>query len=118
MDLSKNLIPAVACLALVLAVGLACSGSSAKDLKQAGPEFVGVWNSAEGGRIVIRSDGSGDYVNGGTKVTGGSARVSDSEKTLSLTIIGVGPTFKIDKAPDGDKMTLDGVVYKKAKLDE
>lgn len=100
-------------IAALFIVGIACGGSGAADAKQAGPEYVGAWVGSDGATITIRSDGSADYKSGGTSVTGGSAQVSEKEKTLKIGLLGLGPTFKIDKAPSGNEMTLDGIVFKK-----
>lgn len=102
-------------IAALMVVGLACSGGGDKaaDEKQAGPEFVGAWAAADGSTITIRSDGGGDYKIGGTSVTGGSAVVSESNKTLRITMLGMGSPMKIDKAPANGEMTIDGVVYKR-----
>jgi hypothetical protein len=112
----NNLTTLLLTLGMLLAVGLACSG--AKDARQAPTEYVGHWRSTDGANITIRPDGSADYRSGGTKVTGGKAQVSDSAKTLTITMLGMGPTFKVDKAPADDRMTLDGVVYKRVTAEE
>ncbi len=114
--MKRNLVAMFIAIAALMVVGLACSGGADKaaDEKQAGPEFVGAWAAADGSTITIRSDGGGDYKIGGTSVTGGSAVVSESNKTLRITMLGMGSPMKIDKAPANGEMTIDGVVYKKA----
>lgn len=98
---------------LLSLAGLGCGGGSkAADEKQAGSEYVGTWTSKDGSFITIRSDGSGDYKIGGTSVSGGKALVSDKDKTLRIAMLGMGSPMKIDKAPAGGEMTIDGVVYK------
>lgn len=100
---------AIAIVALVIAA-LACGGSSGKP---APTEYVGAWTGADGSTLTIRADGSGDYKSGGTSVTNGSVEIDDSGKTLTIKLLGMGPSFNIDKAPSGNKMTLSGVVYSK-----
>lgn len=101
-------------IAALLAIGLACGGgNTASDEKQAGPEFVGTWTSKDGSFITIRSDGGSDYKIGGSSVSGGSAKVSEKEKTLRIALLGMGSPMKIDKAPQNGEMTIDGIVYKK-----
>lgn len=111
-----NIISLLFATAVLMSVGLACSG--AKDARPAPAEYFGTWRASDGSSVTIRPDGSADYRSGATKVTGGKAQVSDSEKTLSITLVGMGPTFKIDKAPADDRMTLDGVVYKRDRVEE
>lgn len=94
-------------LALVIA-GLACGSSTPPP-----PQYVGVWTGADGALITIRADGGADYKSGGTSVTGGSVTIDEAAKTLKIGLAGLGPTFKIDKAPSGNEMTLDGNLYKK-----
>ena len=108
----NNLFLLVAALAAVVFAGIACSGGAA-DAKPAGPEFVGAWSAKDGSTITIRSDGSADYKSGSTTVSGGKAEVSEQEKTLRISLLGIGPKLKIDKPPANDEMTLDGVVYRK-----
>jgi hypothetical protein len=92
---------------LLFVLGFACG----KGDKPAPPEYVGAWTGDDGSTLTIRADGSGDYKNGGTTVTGGAVSVEGDK--LSITFVGVGPSFKIDKAPSGNQMTLEGVVYRK-----
>ncbi|MGE3466287.1 MAG: hypothetical protein AB7J13_05080 [Pyrinomonadaceae bacterium] len=98
----------VATVALMVA-GLACGSKTPPP-----PEYVGVWTSGDGATITIRSDGGADYKSGGTSVSGGSAVIDGSAKTLKISLASLGPTFKIDKAPTGNEMTLDGIVFKKS----
>ncbi len=98
----------------LLAIGLACGGgNNAADEKQAGPEFFGAWTAKDGSFITIRADGSADYKIGGTSVSGGSAKVSEKEKTLRIALLGMGSPMKIDKAPQNGEMTIDGIIFKK-----
>jgi hypothetical protein len=79
-------------------------------------EYAGHWTGSNGAIIDIRADGTGSYKSGPGAVNStvdGSVEINDAEKTLSVKFVGVGPTFKIDKAPSGDQMTLDGIVFKK-----
>lgn len=77
-------------------------------------QYVGVWTSGDGSTITIYSDGSGDYKSGNSSVSGGSVVVDEAAKTLKISLAGLGPTFKVEKAPDGGQMTLDGIVFKKS----
>ena len=105
----KNISSLLISLSAILIVGLAC-GSKTPPPSQ----YVGAWTGEDGSTITIRADGSGDYVSGGTKVTGGSVEVNEGEKSLKIKLVSMGPTFTIDKAPSGNRMTLSGVVYRKA----
>ena len=110
--LNNNQLNLMIALCLLFLVALACRGSG----KPAPSEYVGFWNGANGATIEIRANGGGDYDSGGsvrTTVSGGTVDINEAEKTLSIKFAGMGPTFKIDKAPDGAQMTLSGVVYKK-----
>lgn len=113
--MKRNAITITLTLFALVFVGLACGGGAPKaaDEKQAGSEFVGTWTSKDGSFITIRSDGSADYKIGSTSVSGGSALVSEKEKTLRVSLLGMGSPMKIDKAPENGEMTIDGVVYKK-----
>ncbi len=113
--LSNNRLNIIIVTLALLAIGLACGGSApkAEDEKQAGPEFVGAWTAKDGSFITIRPNGGADYKIGGTSVSGGSALVSEKEKTLRIALLGMGSPMKIDKAPANGEMTIDGIVYKK-----
>ncbi len=93
----------------LLVVGLACGSSTPPP-----PAYVGVWISGDGATITIRSDGGADYKSGGTSVSGGSAVIDETAKTLKISLASLGPTFKIDKPPTATEMTLDGIVFKKS----
>ncbi len=107
----KNTFTFALSLVLLGAIGLACGGSS----KPAPPEYVGFWTGAEGTTITIRADGGADYKsgNGNSNVSGGSFVMSEDGKSFKIGFAGMGPSFKIDKAPSGNQMTLDGIVFKK-----
>jgi ketosteroid isomerase-like protein len=94
---------------ILMVLGFACGKS--KDAKPVSADYFGAWTAEDGSTLTIRSDGSGDYRSGGTSVSGGTVEINEADKTLSITFVGVGPTFKIDKAPAGDQMKLDGLVY-------
>ncbi|MBK7705285.1 MAG: hypothetical protein IPJ30_05760 [Acidobacteria bacterium] len=96
-------------LGVLLMIGLACGGSS----KPAPSEYVGFWTGADGTTITIRADGGADYKSSNTSISGGGLEIDEAGKTLKITFASLGPSFTIDKAPDGNQMTLSGVVYKK-----
>ncbi|MBL8182162.1 MAG: hypothetical protein JNL64_11205 [Blastocatellia bacterium] len=108
--MKRNMISALLAAAALLTVGLACNMNK----KPAPAEYVGTWIATDGAKITISADGGGDYIsgNGSTKVTGGSFEMAEDGKSFKIGFAGMGPTFKIDKAPSGGQMTLDGVVYK------
>lgn len=106
--LSKNNFNLVIAAVFVLIVGLACGKSTPPP-----SQYVGVWKAADGTLITIRSDGGADYKSGSSSVSGGSVTVDEAAKTLKISLASLGPTFKIDKAPTGSEMTLDGIVFKK-----
>ena len=96
-------------LGIFFVVGFACGGSGTPPPSQ----YVGSWTGSDGTTMTIRSDGSADYKSGSSSVSGGGVTIDEAAKTLKITFASLGPTFKIDKAPDGNQMTLDGVVFKK-----
>lgn len=96
-------------LGIFFVVGFACGGSSTPPPSQ----YVGFWTGEDGSTITIRGDGGADYKFGGTSISGGSATIDESAKTLKISFASLGPSFTIDKAPSGNQMTLSGVVYKK-----
>jgi len=106
---SNNKVNAVFATLILLIVGLACGSNTPPP-----PQYVGVWTSSDGTIITIRSDGSADYKSNNSSVNGGSVTVDEAAKTVKIGLAGLGPTFKIDQAPSGDKMTLDGIVFKKS----
>ncbi|MBP9109349.1 MAG: hypothetical protein KBF83_07315 [Pyrinomonadaceae bacterium] len=105
----SNKVNLIFALGALMVVGLACGSSTPPPAA-----YVGAWASNDGATITIRSDGGADYKSGGTSVSGGSAVIDEAAKTLKISLAGLGPTFKIDKAPTGNEMTLDGIVFKKS----
>ena len=95
---------------ILFVVGFACGKGDGKPVPS---EYVGAWTGEDGSTLAIRGDNTGDYKSGSTSVSGGTVAIGDDNK-LSITFVGVGPSFTIDKAPSGNKMTLSGVVYRKS----
>ncbi len=104
----KNISALLISLSALLIVGLACGSKTPPPA-----QYVGAWTGEDGSTVTIRADGSGDYVSGGTKVSGASVEINEGEKSMKIKLVGMGPSFTIDKAPSGDRMTLSGVVYRK-----
>lgn len=104
----KNAVTFALAIGALMLVALGCGSNT-----PAPPAYVGVWSSGDGTTITIRSDGSADYKSSNSSVSGGGAVIDEAAKTLKISLAGLGPTFKIDKAPDGNQMTLDGIVFKK-----
>lgn len=98
-------------LAILIFVGLGCFGSS-RSSGTVPAEYVGDWNGSDGSTLRVRSDASGDFIAGGTKVENGSVDVKNGK--ISVTFFGIGKTLKIDEAPTGNKMKLEGVEYTKS----
>ena len=73
--------------------------------------YWGEWTGEDDSQVAIRADGSGDYRSGGTQVTGGTVTLDEAAATISIKFLGIGKTLKIDVPPQGNKMTLSGVVY-------
>ncbi len=108
--IGKNaVVSVILVLGIFFVVGFVCGGSSTPPPSQ----YVGFWTGEDGSTITIRGDGSADYKSGGTSVSGGSVTIDEGAKTLKVSFASLGPSFTIDKAPSGDRMTLSGVVYKK-----
>ncbi len=106
----KNSLTFAISLVILGVIGLACGGSG----KPAPAEYVGAWTGADGTTMTIRADGGADYKsgNGNSTVSGGSFVMNEDGKSFKIAFAGMGPSFRIDKAPSGGQMTLDGVVYK------
>lgn len=93
---------------ILFVLGFACNSGS----KPLPPEYVGVWTATDGSTITLRADATGDYKSGGTSVSGGAVEIEGN--TMTIKLVGLGPSFKIDKPPANGQMTLDGMVYRKA----
>jgi len=59
--------------------------------------FAGEWYGTRGTVITIRPDGSGDFRSRHTSVTGGRVNISDD--SLSIGLLGLAKTWRIDKRP-------------------
>lgn len=87
-------------------------------------QYVGVWESQDGQKLTIRQDGHAAYYgtmsggNGNLKMDTGRVDINSTANTLSVTILGMGRTFHIDKPPhkgnQGMEMTLDGAVFRQS----
>jgi hypothetical protein len=92
---------------ILFVLGFACNSGS----KPLPPEYVGVWTATDGTTVTLRSDATGDYRSGGTHVTGGAVEIEGN--TMTIKLVGMGPSFKIDQPPSNGQMTLDGMVYRR-----
>lgn len=110
--MKSNFTASILVLFALMVVGLACTGEK----KPAPPEYVGTWIATDDSKLTIRADGGCDYQsgNGNTTVTGGNFELAEDGKSFKTGFVGIGPSFKIDKAPSNGEMTLDGIVYKKS----
>lgn len=105
-------VSALLVLGVFVIVGLGCFGKS----KTAGTipaAYLGDWQGQDGTLLSIRADGTGDYKAGNTSVSGGTAEVNETDKTISITFVGMGKTLRIDEPPVGDQMKLDGIVFRR-----
>jgi hypothetical protein len=104
----KNAQSLAAITVLLAVLVLACGGG-----KPVPTKYQGTWKGTDGTRIYMDADGRSGFNKGSKKVDGGGAEIDESAKTLTISLFGISETWKIDKAPDGDEMTLDGVVFTK-----
>ena len=89
------------------------------------PEYVGDWQLAgsEPGQIRILPDGRAEcHVLKGTftvDFSGAQAQLAPDQKTLSIKVFFLGPTWRVDEPPhwkgDQFEMTLDGKVYRRVR---
>lgn len=110
--MKRNSSISILALFVLLMVGLACTGEK----RPAPPEYVGTWIAADDSTLTIRADGGCDYKsgNGNTTVTGGNFELAEDGKSFKTGFVGIGPSFKIDKAPSNGEMTLDGIIFKRS----
>lgn len=107
----------IVCL-LLLTVVLGCSeGGDPKveaETKPLPTSYVGTWTADDGSMVAIRSDASGDYKFGGKSVSGGSVEVDEDAKEIRFTMLGFDAgKYKIDQPPTGNRMKLDGLLYRR-----
>jgi len=77
--------------------------------------YAGKWVINDGTWLQIYNDGGANFESGSKSVSGGASTFSNN--TIHIELMGIGNTFKIDKAPAENEgrweMTLDGSVYVK-----
>lgn len=93
---------------IFLCLVLACGGGDPLP-----PKYHGSWTGSDGTTIVIEPDGKASFKSGGKSVDGGGAELDESAKTLKISLFGISQTWKIDREPEGEEMTLDGKVFRK-----
>jgi hypothetical protein len=103
---------------LTLVLGCTDSGDSASGneavKKTVPPAYVGVWTGADGSTVTLRNGGSGDYKSGGKSVSGAAVEIDDAAKEICFTLLGFDSgKYKIDLAPAGNRMKLDGMEYRR-----
>lgn len=108
MPKNKNLFTSTISLAVLLTIGLACGGG--KPVPQA---YQGDWVGSDGSTIYMDADGKAGFKLGSKEVTGGGAEIDESAKTLTISLLGISNTWKIDQPPSGKVMVLSGTRYTK-----
>lgn len=105
----KNITTLVLVCGLFLSLVIACGGGT-----PAPPKYQGNWVGDDGSTLYMNSDGKAGFVMGSKKVTGGSAEIDESAKTMTISLFGISHTWKIDQEPnDRGEMRLDGKTYRK-----
>lgn len=94
---------------VVLMLVLACGGGKPVPVK-----YQGDWIGENGTVIYMSPDGKAGFRAGSKKVSGGSAELDESAKTLTISLFGVSETWKIDQEPnDKGEMILSGVKFRR-----
>ncbi len=106
MPIKGNLFTLSVALTLLLTIGLACGGGT--PVPQA---YQRNWVGSDGSTIYMLSDGKAGFKLGGKEVTGGE--IDEPAKTLTISLLGISNTWKIDQAPSGNVMVLGGTRYTK-----
>jgi hypothetical protein len=92
--------------AIFVALVLGCGGG-----KPVPSQYQGTWQGTDGTTIYMYSDGKAGFEMKGKNVEGGGAELDESAKTLKISLMGIGHTWKIDSEPEDGEMVLDGVRF-------
>ncbi|HMS42108.1 MAG TPA: hypothetical protein PKE69_17885 [Pyrinomonadaceae bacterium] len=87
---------------------LACGGGT-----PAPPKYQGNWTGSDGSTVYMTADGKAGFKVGNKSVDGGGAEFSGDGKSFTISLFGISHEFKVDREPEGNEMTLNGVVYQK-----
>ncbi|MGI8639696.1 MAG: hypothetical protein ACR2MG_07055 [Pyrinomonadaceae bacterium] len=88
------------------------SGETAK--KSVPPAYIGVWTGQDGSTVTLRNDSTGDYKSGGKSVSGAAVEIDEAAKEIRFSLLGFDSgKYKIDQAPAGNRMKLDGMEYRR-----
>jgi hypothetical protein len=84
---------------------LACGGG-----KPVAEKYQGNWDASWSGQvhstIYMHPDGTAGFKIPGKEVSGGSAEIDETAKTLTISLLGISHTWKIIEEPSGGEMTL------------
>lgn len=108
MPIKRNFFTASIALILLMTIGLACGGG--KPVPQA---YQGNWTGSDGSTIYMDAEGKAGFKLGGKSVDGGGAEIDESAKTLTISLLGISNTWKIDQPPSGNVMVLSVTRYNK-----
>jgi hypothetical protein len=79
--------------------------------------FTGDWQGADGTKISIRADGTGNFQSGSSNVTGGQTKINETSRTLEIGLFGIKKTWRIDQPPrtvgGAMQMKLDGMLFRR-----
>jgi hypothetical protein len=95
-------------------VGVGCFGSGRSNAKPLPTEYHGDWTGSDGSTLRIRPNASADFKQGSFSVDNATAQLDETGKVLQFAFFGISAKdLRIDQAPSGDTMKLDGVTYKR-----
>ncbi|PIO48712.1 MAG: hypothetical protein CMR00_03355 [[Chlorobium] sp. 445] len=114
--MKNNLITAFVLLLAMVSIVLVSSCASKKnpdELKPIPSEFYGEWQAQDGSRLQIFANGKGAFKIGGKSVEGGTVEYMPKMNSFEISLLGISETFRIDQAPSGNEMKLNGMVFRR-----
>ena len=96
-------------LSLILFIVVGCGGG-----KPVATKYQGDWVAENGTTLYMYEDGKAGFKKGGKSGTGGSAEIDETAKTLTISLLGISETWKIDQEPsERGEMILSGVKFRR-----
>lgn len=111
-NITRALLPFLAIVMLFFASSCG-SKKNPEDLKPIPPEFYGEWQAQDGSRLQIFANGKGAFKIGGKSVEGGSVEYTPKTNSFEISLFGISETFRIDQAPSGNEMKLNGMLFRR-----
>lgn len=95
----------------LLTISISCSSPSKPAVRSENADYIGTWTSPDETTLVIRADGSCDYLSATETVTGARMKLDKANGKISFNEPEKWRAVEVD--PSVNQLKLDGVIFRR-----